>query len=289
MGKSKAPSIWNKLAVRAFFFQTLSYTDLAQTTFTPLRSQNIAWIVKAGFVKIGTLSGISAGPGDPELLTVKAVRLLQQAAVVAYPAGVSGKLGFAEQIVATWLKPEQHRLILTFPYVQEPAVLEAAWQKAADQVWQHLAQGQDVVFASEGDVSFYSTFTYLAQTLLHQHPEVHVTAVPGVCSPLAAIAALGLPLTVRRDRLVVLPALYQAQELEAVLKWADVVVLMKVSSVYAQVWQILHRYNLLSRSAVVEWATLPQQVIHPDLENQPELSLPYFSLLIVRVTDEPLG
>jgi len=238
--------------------------------------------LNAGLVKIGTLYGISAGPGDPELLTVKALRVLQQAPVVAYPMGVRGKPGFAEQIVAPWLKPEQVRLTLTFPYVQEQDVLESAWTIAAEQVWAYLAQGQDVVFASEGDVSFYSTFTYLAQTLLQQHPEAKVEAVPGVCSPLAAIAALGLPLTLRGDRLVVLPALYQPEELAAVLKWADVVVLMKVSSVYPQVWSVLQQHGLLKQSYVIEWATLPQQVIHTNL--QPDLKLHYFSLLVVRVT-----
>jgi precorrin-2/cobalt-factor-2 C20-methyltransferase len=238
--------------------------------------------LNAGFVRIGTLSGISAGPGDPELLTVKAVRLLQRAAVVAYPAGVRGNLGFAEKIVASWLKPEQIRLSLTFPYVHDSEMLESAWAIAAEEVWSYLSQGHDVVFASEGDVSFYSTFTYLAQTLLQQHPEARVEAIPGVCSPLAAIANLGLPLTLKGDRLVVLPALYQPAELEAVLKWADVVVLMKISSVYEPVWSVLEQHQLLHQSYVVEWATLPQQVIHNPLK--PDLKLHYFSLLIVHVT-----
>ncbi|MDX2243340.1 MAG: precorrin-2 C(20)-methyltransferase [Leptolyngbyaceae cyanobacterium bins.302] len=235
-------------------------------------------------MKIGTLYGISAGPGDPELLTVKALRLLQRSPVVAYPAGIGGKPGFAEQIVSKWRQPHQIQLALTFPYVQEQDTLESAWRVAAEEVWQHLQQGQDVVFASEGDVSFYSTFTYLAQTLQQQQPEARVEAIPGVCSPLAAIAALGLPLTLRGDRLVVVPALYQTEELAAILKWADVVVLMKVSSVYAQAWHILKQQDLLERSYVVEWATLPQQVIHSNLADCPDLNLPYFSLLIVHVT-----
>ncbi|HEY9734753.1 MAG TPA: SAM-dependent methyltransferase, partial [Trichocoleus sp.] len=142
---------------------------------------------------VGQLTGIGVGPGDPELLTVKALRLLQAAPVVAFPAGRNGQLGMAQQIIAPWLQPHQVQLPLTFSFDRDPAVLEAAWQGAAVRVWPYLNQGQDVVFASEGDISFYSTFTYLAQTLQQEHPELQVRAVPGVCSPLAAAAAVGHP------------------------------------------------------------------------------------------------
>jgi precorrin-2/cobalt-factor-2 C20-methyltransferase len=233
-------------------------------------------------MSIGTLYGISVGPGDPELITLKGLRLLQQSPVVAFPAGVRGKLGMAQQIVAQWLHTEQTQLALTFPYVQDTDVLMQAWQTAAEQVWDYLKQGQDVVFACEGDVSFYSTFTYLAQTLHQLHPEVAVQTVPGVCAPLAAVSALGQPLTVRQQRLVILPALYQVSELETVLSWADVVVLLKVSSVYSQVWQVLQQQQRLQQSYIVEWATLPQQVIHRNLQTKPDLQLPYFSLLVVQ-------
>jgi len=231
----------------------------------------------------GTLYGIGVGPGDPELITVKGLRSLQQVPVVAFPAGLQDKPGIAQQIVMPWLSPNQLQLALTFPYVQDLAVLTQAWQEAADTIWQYLSQGQDVAFACEGDISFYSTFTYLAQTLQQLHPEAVVKLIPGVTSPMAAAAALGLPLTMRQERLAVLPALYSVAELEVVLDWADVVVLLKVSSVYDQVWQVLQQRALLENSWVVERATLQSQVIHSDLRDRPNLKLPYFSLLIVRV------
>jgi precorrin-2/cobalt-factor-2 C20-methyltransferase len=233
---------------------------------------------------VGTLYGIGAGPGDPELLTLKGLRILKQVPVVAFPAGISGKPGIAEQIIAEWLQPDQIRLALNFPYVQDEAVLSQAWQLAADQVWQFLSQGQDVAFLSEGDVSFYSTFTYLAQTLQQAHSEARVQTIPGICSPLAAAAALGIPLTIRAQRLTILPALYHVSELETALDQADVLVLMKVSSVYEQVWSVLCRRGLLQQSYVIERATLPQQQVYADLSRYPALQLPYFSLLIVQIT-----
>jgi len=235
-------------------------------------------------VQLGTLYGISVGPGDPELITLKGLRILKQASVVAFPAGVQGKPGIAQQIVDEWLGSHQVQLALTFPYVQDIAILTQAWQIAAQQVWEYLRLGQDVAFVCEGDVSFYSTFTYLSQMLQQLHPECVVQTVPGVCSPMAAASALGVPLTVRDQRLAVLPALYNVGELETILDWADVVVLMKVSSVYEKVWQVLHRRQLLEHACVVERATLPEQVIYEDLRDRPTLKLPYFSLLIVKVT-----
>jgi precorrin-2/cobalt-factor-2 C20-methyltransferase len=234
-------------------------------------------------VNIGTLYGISVGTGDPELITVKGLKILQATKVVAFPAGVGGKLGIAQQIVAPWVSLNQQQLALHFPYVQEQVMLEAAWKLAAEQVWQYLQSGEDVAFVCEGDVSFYSTFSYLAQTLQQIHPQVLVQSIPGVCSPMAAASVLGLPLTIAAERLVVLPAIYQIQELEAVLDWADVVVLMKVASVYEQVWQILNQRNLLERSRVVERATKPEMVIYNNLRDRPNLQLPYFSILIVQV------
>ncbi len=234
-------------------------------------------------MQVGTLYGISVGSGDPELITLKGLRILKQVPVVAFPAGVHGKPGMAQQIVEEWLTSHQVQLALTFPYVQDMVMLTQAWQVAAEQVWQYLQIGQDVAFVCEGDVSFYSTFTYLAQMLQHLHPESVVQTVPGVCSPMAAASALGTPLTVRDQRLAVLPALYNVGELETILDWADVVVLMKVSSVYPEVWKVLHRHHLLEHSCVVERATLPEQVIYEDLRDRPSLKLPYFSLLIVNV------
>ena len=235
-------------------------------------------------MQLGTLYGISVGPGDPELITLKGLRLLKEVPVVAFPAGVRGKPGIAQEIVEQWLGSHQVQLALTFPYVQDIAILTQAWQIAAQQVWHYLGLGQDVAFVCEGDVSFYSTFTYLVQVLKQLHPECVVQTVPGVCSPMAAASALGVPLTRLDQRLAVVPALYNVEELEKILDWADVVVLMKVSSVYEQIWEVLHQRQLLKQACVVERATLPEQVIYDDLRDRPRLKLPYFSLLIVRVT-----
>ena len=235
-------------------------------------------------MNIGTLYGISVGTGDPELITVKGLRLLQEVKIVAFPAGINQKPGIAEQIIAQWLQPEQITISLDFPYTKDETVLEKAWRQATAKVWQYLKQGIDVAFACEGDVSFYSTFTYLAQTIQKIDREVPILTVPGICSPAAAASDLGIPLTVGNQRLTVLPAIYSWQELEQALASSDVVVLMKVSSVYQKVWQILQRHGLLESSSLVERATFSDRKIYTNLQDYPQLQLSYFSILIIRNT-----
>ena len=229
----------------------------------------------------GKLYGIGAGPGDPELISVKGLRILQTVPVVAFPTGLKGKPGIAQQIITPWLRDEQLLLPLTFPYVQDLTLLQQAWNLAAQQVWEQLRQRKEVAFVSEGDVSFYSTFTYLSQTLQHLHPETPVETVPGICSPMAAAAALGLPLTVQNDRLAILPALHRLSDLAEALTWAEVVVLLKISSVYPQIWQTLHQLQRLENSYVVVRAGSSQQIIYRDLLQHPNLDLPYFSLWVI--------
>ncbi|MEM8779957.1 MAG: precorrin-2 C(20)-methyltransferase [Cyanobacteria bacterium P01_G01_bin.49] len=235
----------------------------------------------------GVFYGVSVGTGDPELITIKGQRLLEKVPVIAFPAGINHQPGLAETIIAPWVTSQQKTLPLSFPYIQDETQLKQAWQEAAIQVWNYLQQGLDVAFACEGDVSFYSTFTYLAQTLSDLYPQVIIKTVPGVCSPMAVASVLGIPLTVRSQRLAVLPALYVVDELQQVLTWADVVVLLKVSSVYAQVWRTLQQFNLLERAYIVERATQPEQKIYGNLGDRPNLSLSYFSLLIIQVTSLP--
>jgi precorrin-2/cobalt-factor-2 C20-methyltransferase len=236
--------------------------------------------------RIGVLYGVSVGTSDPELITVKGLKALQTAPIIAFPAGIQGRKGMAETIIEGYVRSHQHQLPLDFPYVQDEATLSEAWNLAAETVWQYLQQGQDVVFVSEGDVSFYSTFTYLAEGVRSRHPDVKIETIPGVCSPLAAAATLGIPLTIRSQKLAILPALYNVAELETALNWAEVVVLMKVSSVYSEVWQVLEKHQLLEHSYIVERATSQRQIIYQGLEGRSTLELPYFSILIVKVRNK---
>ncbi|MBE9195412.1 precorrin-2 C(20)-methyltransferase [Synechocystis sp. LEGE 06083] len=231
---------------------------------------------------LGILYGVSVGPGDPELITLKGLKILQACPVVAFPAGLQGRSGVAEGIITPHLLPEQITLPLTFPYVQKEEILEKAWEEAAAKVWPYLEKAVDVAFACEGDISFYSTFTYLAQTLKSNHPQLVINYIAGVSSPFAGASALGLPLTCQEEKLAILPALYCPEELEKALDWAEVVVLMKVRLVYEQVWEILAQRELLDRAWVLEKISTTEENIYHPLSNYPQLSLSYFSLILIK-------
>ncbi|AFZ49631.1 precorrin-2 C(20)-methyltransferase [Dactylococcopsis salina] len=232
---------------------------------------------------MGKLYGVSVGTGDPELITVKGLKCLQQAKIVAFPEGIQGKPGIAQRIITPWLQSHQTLLPLKFPYVQDERELNQAWETAAKTVLGYLQRGEDVTFACEGDVSFYSTFTYLAQTVQKLDASVTVETMPGVCSPMAAAAALGIPLTTRSQRLMILPTLYHLDELETALNTAEVVVLMKFSSLYPQIWALLEEKGLLASSCIVERATMPEQVIYEGLLDRANLQLSYFSVMIIKI------
>lgn len=232
---------------------------------------------------MGKLYGVSVGTGDPELITVKGLKCLQKANIVAFPEGINGKSGIAQRIISPWLQSHQMLLPLKFPYVQDDQELTEAWNVAAQTVLSYLQQGEDVTFACEGDISFYSTFTYLAETLQKLDPEVVVEMIPGVCSPMAVASELGIPLTARSQRLMILPTLYHLEELETAFQVAEVVVLMKFSSLYSQIWELLQAKNLLDQSYIIERATMPEQMIYKDLNDQPNLKLSYFSVMIIKV------
>lgn len=230
---------------------------------------------------LGQLYGISAGPGDPELITVKGLRILQNSPVIAFPAGRGDRSGIAQTIVQPWLQPHQHQLPLYFSFAQDQATLTAAWTAAAQETLIWLRQGQDVAFISEGDVNFYSTFSYLAQEVRKLESSIQITAIPGVCSPLAAAAAQGQPLTLWQQRLTVLPTIHQLDQLEESLARSEVVVLMKVSSVYQSVWTVLQQRGILDRSYIIEHCSGPKQKIYTNLSQFPELKLSYFSIWII--------
>ncbi|MCS7031443.1 MAG: precorrin-2 C(20)-methyltransferase [Gloeomargarita sp. SKYG116] len=227
----------------------------------------------------GTLYGVGCGPGDPEQITIQAWKILQRVPVVAVPQGSQSDTSLAAQIIQPWLPPTTQILRLELAFRLDAQLTEQCWQQAIAQLVVPLQQGLDVAFVCEGDSSFYSTFGMLTRYLPSDIPR---RWIPGVCSPCAAAAAVGMPLVQQQERLLVLPALYHLNQLAEACAGAEVVVLLKMARYYRDIWQWLQAQDLLATSYVVEWVGWPQQRIYADLRAYPDLCLSYFSLMVIR-------
>jgi precorrin-2/cobalt-factor-2 C20-methyltransferase len=232
----------------------------------------------------GHLYGIGVGPGDPELLTLKALRLLKASPVVAYFVA-KGKKGNAFSIVETHLEAGQTRLPLVYPVTTEAlepplsyeSVIADFYDTAAALIGEQLNAGRDVAVVCEGDPLFYGSYMYLHDRL---SPEFDVEVIPGVCSMLGGAAVLGTPLVYRNQSLSILSGVMTEDELRRKLSDTDAAVIMKLGRNFDKVRRVLDELGLADRARYIERATMSNQRIVPLADVDPMAS-PYFSLLIV--------
>jgi len=231
----------------------------------------------------GTFYGVGVGPGDPELLTLKAQRVLRQVPVLCVPKSRDEGESYALQIVSHLMeRPRQHLIELLFPMTKDRARLEVHWNEALAQIIVPLREGRDVAFVTEGDPSIYSTFQHLYRLLKERFPEIPTEIVPGISAINGSAAAAGVPLVDGAERLAVLPATYEGDKLDEVLKQFDAVVLMKVHRVMDRVLDHLERLDLIDKAVFVSRCGSLNQRIVRDVGSLRGEELEYLSLLIVK-------
>ena len=232
----------------------------------------------------GTLYGVSLGPGDPDLITRKAARLLDQVPVWAVPVRAPGRDSFALDIVRRGGWDPQGRTVaeLHFPMRKDPDYLAPYHRQAAEQVAAHLDAGQDVAFLTEGDASTYATWGHLAGALAEARPELERETVPGVTSYAATAAATDMPLMTQDDKLAVLPATYGIEVIDDVLDAFDGVVLMKVKPVLDELIDRLDQRGLLPHAAFASRIGTPDEAIVTDVAALRGTKPDYLSLVVVR-------
>lgn len=222
----------------------------------------------------GILYGIGVGPGDAELLTLKAVRLIQHCPVLAWPAPLEGE-GLARTIAAPHLPAGKTEIAIRLSFRPERDDTDAAYDNAAATIAAHLEQGRDVAVLCEGDPLFFGSFIYLLTRLRDRFP---VEVVPGIASPMAAAAAALHPLSTLEDAVAIIPATRDEAEIERLLAAAESAVIMKVGRHLPKVRRVLDRLNLTHKALVVERATQSRQRLIPLAELA---EAPYFSLILV--------
>ena len=231
----------------------------------------------------GKLFGVGVGPGAPDLLTLRALRVLESVDVLAIPRPNKWSKSLAWRIAEPNLedRPEQEKLFLTFPMSKDPDILIPAWTYAFDEIGKRLDEGKNVAFLTQGDCMVYSTFIYLYDHAKTEWPDVEVEVVPAVTSISAVPSAIGTPLVDGQERVAVLPATYGTDDLRKVLRDFDSVVLMKVGSVMDKVIDILDEEDLLDKAVYVERATSNQEKVVRDLKSLKNDKCVYFSMVVV--------
>ncbi|MCB2102690.1 MAG: precorrin-2 C(20)-methyltransferase [Rhodobacterales bacterium] len=228
----------------------------------------------------GTCWGLGVGPGAPDLITLRAHRILQSAPVIAYPAPETGD-SLARAIAAPHIPAGRVEIAIRTPMVPGHHPAHATYDTYAAQIADHLAAGRDVAVLCEGDPFFYGSFMYLFERLAAGH---RVEVVPGVSSLGACAAAAGLPLLSRMDVLTVIPGPLSDADLERRLATPGAKAVMKVGRHLDKIRAVLDRLGLAERARYVERATMDGQVVRPlaDLDGR---DAPYFSMILVPAPD----
>ena len=228
---------------------------------------------------------VGVGPGDPDLLTVAAVRAIQAADAVAYPVARQGGEGMAATIAAPWIGGGQRRLPLVFPMISEPEPRRLAWRRAADRLTAEVGQGRRVVLLCEGDSSLFATASYVLLALKDCQPQVPVRLIPGITSVAAAAAAGAWPLALQREGMLIRPTPDTPAELETLLersaRGGEVLALLKLSRRWPWVREVLKGRGLLESALLAQRVGWPDQVLAP-AASLAATERPYFSLLLIR-------
>lgn len=222
----------------------------------------------------GKLWGVGVGPGDPELLTLKAVRVIKGADVVMVP-DTSRSERAAESIVSPYLEGKEIVAVKT-PMVRDKSVVDAAYEEAARQICQRLDRGESVAFLTLGDPTIYSTYMYIHEKVKAKGYEVEV--VSGIPSFCAAAARLNISLCQGREPLLIVPASHDPEHLMEIEANR---VFMKAGSSILELQELLEKYGMLEGASMVENCSMENEAVYPEF-SQLEEPTGYFSLVIAK-------
>ena len=225
----------------------------------------------------GTLYGVGVGPGDPDLITLKALKILRAAPVIAYPAPERGD-SLARKIAEPHLPQGRREIIFRMNLDPKSFPDRGFYDDAANEIAGVLRGGEDVAMICEGDPFFYGSFMYLFQRLTD---EFTVEIIPGISSLMACAGAGLTPLAARNEVLSVLPAPLDEAVLRDRLTQADTAAIIKLGRHAPKIYGILQDLDLLDRAQYVEHATMDNQIVCPLREMDPARA-PYFAMILVR-------
>jgi len=229
--------------------------------------------------KVAKFYGIGVGPGDPELITLKAAKILKTIDVLILPDSQKGKNNIAYEIVAEHVNQEAKLISVEFPMVHDKNIINQAGKTAAEVVERHVRVGKNTAFVTLGDPSVYSTYNYIVK---HLAPEIEIETIPGITSFCAAAAEINRSLVEGDEILSIIPATTSQRIMEMALDATSSVVFMKVYNQKERVLNVLGKYQLLDDSVLVQRCGFPDCTVEKDIKKGLAGDKQYLSIILSR-------
>jgi len=232
---------------------------------------------------------VGCGPGDPDLLTIKAVRAIRNADVIMCPTSREGKDSIAYSIITSVIdgskKPDIVNLV--FPMVKDKPTLENTWEKNAQIIADTIKSGKNVVYLTVGDPSLYSTWIYLHRELKSKHPEIKITVIPGIVSMFAFASKVGISIAEGDETIAVIPACYDLSRVKETAKNCDTMIFLKDGRYFDQVIALLKEAGFPDSSlfAIAQDVGTDEEIVKKltlGEVTKDTLTSKYFSIMVVK-------
>lgn len=232
-------------------------------------------------MKPGNFYGIGLGPGDPELLTMKAIHIIQRADCIFVPKSDTKEDSLALEIVQDYVRGKRVTEQV-YPMTKDKSVLKSAWLKYAEEIRAEVINGNNVAYLTLGDPMTFSTYIYLLRQLNTLLPEHAIHTIPGITSYNAAACAANFPLLTGDERLAVIPVPKDITELRSIIEAFDTVVLMKVAKKLDEVIQLLEEMQLSENALFASYIGQRDAYLTCDIISLKGSGRGYMSVLIVK-------
>jgi precorrin-2/cobalt-factor-2 C20-methyltransferase len=229
----------------------------------------------------GILYGIGVGPGDPELITLKALHVLERVPCVFAAASTKNDYSLALNIVKPYISQATVEP-LYFPMTSDRLMLSEAWESNARKVLAVLERGQDVAFLTIGDPLTYSTYGYLLKTVKTINPEIKAITIPGITSYNAAAALANIPLTEGEESFYLVSGAQGGDRLREAIATSDNVVMLKTYRQFDKIYETLEELKLLDCATCISMCGLSGETVAHDLRSLKNQKMPYLSLIIIK-------
>jgi precorrin-2/cobalt-factor-2 C20-methyltransferase len=234
------------------------------------------------------LSCIGCGPGDPDLITVKAVNVIKNADVIFAPTAREGKPSIALSIVQKYLKSSVRTVSLVFPMIKDKEHIRDYWKNNADKIAHAAKSGKKVAYLTVGDPSLYSTWIYIHREISVRYPEIQISIVPGIPSMFAFAAEAKISLVEGDETLGIIPACYDINRVKQTAMSCDTVVFLKDGRYFNSVIGMLSDAGFADDSVIIiaQDVSLGGEILKrsklKDLRRTKEITEKYFSLMVAK-------